>query len=153
MKKEHKLNLLRLALHLLRNEKKGMISVKGFKLRFSMTTYVETSERCLDKGDSFDILKSCGTACCALGDWMILNYNKMPINHISDTDFGIIHQGSVWNYLFGIAQPHSVIKFAERAMDFLRDEECNYRTTFKSKSEAIRELMTEKRKIEHVLVV
>lgn len=145
MKKEHQLNLIRLALHLLRNERKGIISVHGKKMQFNMADFF------MDNGKVMGLeeinLNHCGTSCCALGDWILLNkIEKIDIIDISENQFGIGYSSHQWDYLFGGDNPNLVLSFAGRVYDVLHNN-CNYCSQFTSKKEAIRALMKNRQEI------
>lgn len=152
MEKKHKLNLIRLALHLLRNEKDGKIIVAGMKLNFNMRHYFSDKNYLAittqGQTDIIDQVRSCGTSCCAFGDWILLKNPKERCqpDKICDQDFGF-HDGRIWEYLFGCLKPNDVLQFAGRAMDVVRDHGLIYKTKYKSKAEAIRDLTYERKQI------
>lgn len=140
METNQKLNLIELALHLLQNEKKGVITVRGIKLKFDMSDYIRPKEDTkIFVYDGMDVIRHCGTSCCALGDWMILKYGKRLDGYVSN-DFGISFASDTWIYLFDKDNLNSVIRFAQRVMNVLRGVNT---IQFKTKAKAIRELEKE----------
>lgn len=119
MNKQHKLNLVRLALHLLRKEKNGMIDGRRFNM--SLYFYAQFKEEFggTENPNLYHEQKEnlCNTSCCAIGEWILLTRRKLRApntigcSRTREEDFGKFH-----DFLFAPYHPNCVKLFAERAL-------------------------------------
>lgn len=122
MNTDHKLNLIRLASYLLRNERKG--SINGIK--FDMNYWIASNDSFQNAewlmNMAIERKAPCGTSCCAIGEWMILNKIRpsesvgFTCARIIQDDFGMVY---TQNGLFGNLNKHCVKDFAMRSLHHL----------------------------------